>query len=138
MVFNYKYPIPQKVGIIFNREMIFIMVYRNFREDMKTHKKYTLSNIPINKVCGVRITQDEQYRILSQSAGHGEDCWYNGEFIGDYYCVAKYNFKAHCWQQISKWYFRYGNAINFLSKLCDNDTFEREGEVFKYDTYEPI
>lgn len=114
------------------------MVYRNFREDIKTHKKYTLTNIPIGRLCGVRLNQTHKFRIFSMSNWNGVDRWYNGEFMGDEYAVFSWIEQAHCWQQVSPWYVKFGNALNFMLHKCVGSDSNLWEEAFTYDSYEPM
>lgn len=89
-----------------------IKIKRIIKTDVRTGKKY-VNNIPIEKV-----SEMNDYKIMAMQ-GNNDTCWYNGYFLGDYYAVFK---KANgFYQQVSNWYFRYGNAVRKMISLNPSD-----------------
>lgn len=90
------------------------------RVDSKTGKTYTFHNIPVTKeaVSTSGYKDGVYYKIISQNHSHPDDSWYNGRFIGDRYAVfewVKTSAESGFWQQYSRWYNRFGNALRKLS-----------------------
>lgn len=89
------------------------------RVDVETGKRY-INNIPEGKITAITTPDGTQYKIVAQNHNHQDDVWYNGRFIGDYYGVFKYikpDMGCGFWQQVSPWYFRYGNAERKMCQL---------------------
>ena len=83
--------------------------------DAKTKRKYFENNIPIGALSCIQTRDGIKYRIFPEN---GTDaCWYDDRFLGDRYAV----FIRHhgFYQQISKWYCYYGNAVNYMCKISE-------------------
>lgn len=81
--------------------------------DKKT-KKWYYNNVQCGKLVEIKTVSGNVYRIFALCKN--EDCWYNDEFMGTDYAVFKKIKNGNFWQQISKWYMRYGDAVRCLSK----------------------
>lgn len=82
------------------------------RTDLTTGKKYFLNNIPVGFLTAVTLPNGTQLKIFPENGT--TDCWYNGRFIGDRYAV--FVKTGAMWQQISKWYNRYGYATRVMCR----------------------
>lgn len=90
------------------------------RVDVKTKKEYTHDNIPIGRLNSIQNSKSF-FKIFSQSKGHSDTQWYHGEFLGDSYAVFEWvntSTTTGFYQQVSKWYMRYGDALNKMLKLA--------------------
>ena len=90
------------------------------RTDVKTKKEYTYDNIPIGRLNSIQNSKGF-FKIFSQSKGHSDTQWYHGEFLGDYYAVFKWintGRDSGYYHQVSKWYFRFGNAQRKMIELA--------------------
>lgn len=92
------------------------------RVDKVTGKVYTYNNIPADKEGKLISAQCRKgyYKIFSENHNHPEDSWYEGRFIGDRYAVFKWvnsSSEAGFYQQVSKWYNRFGNAVRKLQDI---------------------
>lgn len=83
--------------------------------DICTGQLYTSKNIPMGRLNGLKTQNGTEYKIIAQSQNN--DVWYNGKFIGSYYAVFV-NTNRGFYQQISKWYFNYGNAVRYMTHNC--------------------
>lgn len=82
--------------------------------DAKTGRKY-INNIPENSITAITTSDGTHYQIIAQNHDHMEECWYHDNFMGDHYAVFKTENGIR--QQVSMWYFRYGNAVRKMFKL---------------------
>ena len=87
------------------------------RLDVCTGQLYTNKNIPMGRLNGLTTNSGKKYKIMAQNGK--DDVWYNGKFVGDYYAVFVYVEKCGFWQQISKWYFNFGNAVRYMTHKCN-------------------
>ena len=81
------------------------------RTDIETGKKYFLNNIPVGRLNAVTLPNGTELKIFPED-GTGA-AWYNNRFIGDRYAV--FVKCSGVWQQVSNWYYRYGNAVNYMT-----------------------
>ena len=83
------------------------------RLDISNGKMYTFQNIPLGRTNSIKTASGKEYKIFAQNGN--SDVWYHGKFVGDYYAVfvKTYGF----WQQVSKWYFHFGNAVKYMCTI---------------------
>lgn len=84
------------------------------RIDSKTGRKYFKNNIPVGKLNAMEGVTGRKYKIFAENGDNS--VWYNGMFLGDRYAVFVHT--GYCWQQISPWYERYGNAVHYMTHKC--------------------
>lgn len=99
----------------------------NIRVDKNTGIWYSHTNIPLGRGTGksgaiVSIQKNgKYYKIMSLNAQHPDDSWYGDTFIGDMYAVFEWvntSTTSGFYQQITKWYNRYGWAKRRLLELA--------------------
>ena len=78
--------------------------------DKNTGKRYTVHNIPVDKVFIMVLPGHSELRIMNENYGHESDVWYDGTFCGDRYAVFERTVESSCWMQITPWYQRFGYA----------------------------
>ena len=86
------------------------------RIDKATKRVYTYHNIPCDKGVYCIQTNGKLFKIFAENHSHPEDSWYNGMFMGDRYAV--FVWSGSCYQQITIWYERFGNAQRQLKKMA--------------------
>lgn len=90
------------------RKEVFIMAF--FKTDNKG--KAYIDNVPAGAFSGVKSVAGD-FKVMALNGT--KDCWYNNTFIGDNYAVFK---KINgFYQQITKSYSKFGNAINAMVKI---------------------
>ena len=80
------------------------------KSDCKTKKCYFTNNIPVGRLTTVKYPNGRYFKIFAENGT--SDMWYNGQFLGDRYAV--FELIRGVWYQVSKWYIRYGNAVNVM------------------------
>lgn len=96
------------------------------RKDARTERYYTEHNIPMDRLNHLVIPGNVEFCIMSENYGHESDVWYNETFCGDRYAVFKRTVDTKCWQQVSPWYVKYGNAERKMLSLYDDKFYESE------------
>lgn len=80
------------------------------KSDRKTKKRYFANNIPVGRLTAIKYPNGRYFKIFAENGT--SDMWYNGEFLGDKYAV--FELIRGTWYQVSKWYIKYGNAVNVM------------------------
>ena len=101
-----------------------------YRKCVKTGKKYTNSNLPWGRIWTATDNNGKRYKICNENYTRPNDSWYNGVFIGDRYAVfeqIKLGNGSLFYQQVSKWYIRFGYAQRKLYEFT-KDTERRTNQ----------
>lgn len=87
----------------------------------KTGKEY-IHNIPVGELFAVTAVNGDAYRIMACCRSHVEDCWYDGRFIGDDYCVCVKHKNSAYWFQLGHWYHTFKGAQKFMLKKASENS----------------
>jgi len=81
-------------------------------------QKYSKGLIPYGRLCGTG-GQHGDFRIFHEYEGHTEDAWYGDTLVVRSWGVLMWNERGKFWQQVGKYYAKYGNALKFMLQLAN-------------------
>ena len=79
---------------------------------------YTKNLIPVGRLSAIRTETGEIYKIFHEYDRHANDALYNGKLVVFSWGILKWNEYGKFYQQVGKYYTRYGNAVRKMLKLA--------------------
>ena len=79
--------------------------------------KYSKNLIPFGRLCGTGGAHGD-FRIFHEYESHADDAWYGDTLVVRSWGVLEWNEHAHAWQQVGKYYAKYGNALRLMLELA--------------------
>ena len=90
------------------------MLYNTRKTD---RDKYGKNLIPYGRMFGIN-NERGRFKIFHEYENHANDAWYGDTLVVRSWGVLEWNEYAHVWQQVGKYYTKYGNALRLMLELA--------------------